>query len=76
MAPVVACYEQLSPGDRRRVVIQFTIGPTGTVLGSTLSGPQGAFENCIASAFAGTTFEPPANGGTVTVTYPLQFRPG
>lgn len=76
MAPVATCYEQLSPADRRRVVIQFTIGPTGTVLRSTASGPQGALENCIASAFAGTTFDPPANGGTVTVTYPLQFRPG
>lgn len=74
--PVVACYERLSPGDRRRVVIRFTIGPTGSVLRSTASGPQGAFENCMAAAFAGTTFDPPMSGGTVTVTYPMQHRPG
>ncbi len=76
MAPVAACYEQLSPAARKRVAIRFTIGPTGAVLRSTASGPQGELENCIASAFAGTRFEPPANGGTITVTYPLQFRPG
>ena len=76
MAPIVACYEQLSPAARKRVVIRFTIGPTGAVLRSTVSGAQGELENCIASAFAGTTFEPPAKGGTLTVTYPLQFRPG
>ena len=63
MAPVVACYEQLSRVERRRVIIRFTIGPTGVVLHSSASGPQGALENCIASAFAGMTFEPPANGG-------------
>lgn len=76
MQPIAACYEKLSPADRRRVVIKFTIGPTGTVLSSKASGPQGALENCIAQAFANTTFERPAHGGTLTVTYPLNFRPG
>jgi len=76
MKPIAACYERLSPADRRRVVIKFTIGPTGTVLASKASGAQGALENCIADAFANTTFEKPVDGGTLTVTYPLNFRPG
>lgn len=76
MAPLVACYERLSPADRRRVVIRFTVGPAGAVLSSKASGPQGELENCIAAAFEGVTFDPPANGGTMTITYPLNFRPG
>jgi hypothetical protein len=76
MAPIFGCYERLSPADRRRVVVRFTIGPTGTVLSSSAGGPQGELENCIAAAFAGITFEKPENGGTLTVTYPLHFRPG
>jgi hypothetical protein len=75
MKPIAACYEKLSPPDRRRVVIKFTIGPTGTVLSSKASGVQGSLENCIADAFANTAFEKPADGGTLTVTYPVNFRP-
>jgi len=76
MKPIVACYERLSPANRKRVVIKFTIGPDGTVLSSRASGAQGELENCIARAFADTTFEKPVDGGTLTVTYPLNFRPG
>jgi outer membrane biosynthesis protein TonB len=76
MKPIVGCYERLSPANRRRVVIKFTIGPDGTVQSSKASGPQGELENCIAEAFANTKFEKPVDGGTLTITYPLNFRPG
>jgi hypothetical protein len=76
MAPIVECYQRLSPADRRRLIVRFTIGPTGEVLSSKASGAQAKLENCIAAAFDGITFEKPADGGTLTVTYPLHFRPG
>ena len=68
---IVACYEKWSPGAVPKVVVRFTIGPDGRVVSSQASGAQAELENCIAKLYQGFVFDPPAGGGSVTVTYPL-----
>jgi hypothetical protein len=73
IAAIAACYEKWSPDALPRVVVKFTIGADGRVLSSQASGAQAGLENCIAALYKGFVFDPPAGGGTLTVTYPLNF---
>lgn len=60
--------------------LRFVIGPDGSVIGVTIANntttprsPQ--FEQCVMAAVRRWRFDPPANGGPITVTYPFAFRP-
>ena len=77
-----ACYERVlqsgRPGVSGRVVVTFTIAPNGkvptaTLRDSELADPQA--EACILSAFQAMRFPPFAGRGSITITYPLIFRP-
>ena len=75
------CYEQALPRHPSlagRMVVQFTIAPTGQVLASyrqssTLSSL--AVESCVISAVKRWEFPKPDGGGLVIVSYPFQFSP-
>ena len=75
------CYKrelQRSPNLRGRVVVQFTIDPTGVVASaviqsSNLSNP--AAESCIVSAVRRARFPKPRGGGIVIVSYPFVLAP-
>lgn len=78
------CYNQglvRDPNLAGRVVIQFTIGPTGTVSlavvqNSTLSGDKST-GRCIAKAVKRWRFPKPSHGGgTAVVSYPFVLNPG
>lgn len=69
---ISACYMKWSPDALPRVVIRITIGPDGRVLSSQASGAQAGLENCIVELYRGDVLDPPP-GGTITVTYPLNF---
>ncbi len=73
LSAIVVCYETWSPNALPKVVVRFTIGPDGRVQSSQASGAQAGLENCIAKIYGSFVFPPPAGGGTVTVTYPLNF---
>jgi TonB family protein len=75
------CYENAlaaHPALSGRVVVQFTIGPTGRVLvgllqSSTLGAPS--VEACVVGAVRRWEFPQPAGGGLVAVTYPFALSP-
>jgi TonB family protein len=75
------CYEEAllrQPSLAGRVVVQFTIAPTGRVLvsalqSSTLASP--AVEQCVVAATRRWTYPRPDGGGLVDVTYPFQLVP-
>jgi len=59
-----------------RLVVRFTIGRSGRVLGtevqeSDLGSP--AVEGCVRGVFARMAF--PASAGVARISYPLVFRP-
>jgi hypothetical protein len=62
-----------------RVNVIFTIGRNGAVVFAADAGSSDLADtdaiNCIVGAFRTIVFPPP-EGGTVTVTYPLVFKPG
>jgi len=78
---VRTCYEQQlarEPRLRGRVVVQFTIAATGTVLASvmqssTLASPS--VETCVVNAVKRWEFPYPLGGGLVIVTYPFSLTP-
>jgi hypothetical protein len=78
---VRACYEQSlvrRPTLAGRVVVQFTIAPTGQVLASALQAStlgDARAELCIVAAPRRWPFPQPAGGGLVTVSYPFQLAP-
>jgi hypothetical protein len=80
------CYESLlatQPTARGKAVFSFTIvgdEDVGGIVeaaelieGTTLTDPE--FATCIRESLLSVTFAPPARGGWVTVTYPLDFSP-
>ena len=78
-----ACYEEGlggHPGLQGRVVVRFLIGHDGAVskvnpdLGSTPMADAGV-DRCVVREFFKLRFPEPV-GGTITVTYPIQFAPG
>jgi hypothetical protein len=76
------CYEQalvVHPSLSGRLVVQFTIAPTGRVLvsmlqSSTLSLPS--VEACVVQAVKRWEFPQPERGGLARVSYPFQLTPG
>lgn len=72
------CYErQLTkePALEGRVIVKFAIGPSGDVMTAVASGIHPDIERCIGNAFRAMKFPAPKSAGTVTVSYPLVFRP-
>jgi TonB family protein len=74
------CYERelvRTPGLMGRVMIQFTISPTGQVIASLVqSSTIGSMpvEQCIATAVRRWEFPKPQGGGIVVVTYPFVLK--
>jgi hypothetical protein len=74
------CYEQglgRSSTLAGRVAVRFVIGRDGRVSNVSNAGsdlPDAAAAGCVISAFYGLSFPVP-EGGIVTVSYPLMFRP-
>ncbi|MFH1130438.1 MAG: AgmX/PglI C-terminal domain-containing protein, partial [Pseudomonadota bacterium] len=74
------CYSkelQGSPNLEGRVVIQFTISPTGQVVVSQVQNStmqNQAVESCIAQAVRRWLFPKPRGGGIVIVSYPFVLR--
>ena len=77
---IIACYKkevQKTPNLEGKVVVAFTISPTGKVMApgiktSTLG--NSAVESCIVSRLGLFRFPAPENAGAVKVTYPFLFR--
>jgi TonB family protein len=75
------CYTQAlaaHPALEGRLVVQFTIAPTGQVLASalgssTLGAP--AVESCVVQAVKRWDFPEPEGGGLAIVSYPFQLSP-
>jgi TonB family protein len=76
------CYEQAlaaHPSLTGRLVVQFTIAPTGLVLASVLqSSSLGvvSVDICVVQAVKRWEFPQPKGGGLVMVSYPFQLTPG
>jgi TonB family protein len=77
---IIHCYKkevQKSPGLEGKVVVSFTISPTGSVMrpsikSSTLGSSRA--EGCITKRLARWRFPAPLNAGAVRVSYPFLFR--
>lgn len=75
------CYERglhSNPDLQGRVSARFTIGAEGNVSNVVNGGsnlPDPGVVACVVSSFNNLTF-PPALGGNVLVTYPINFSPG
>jgi hypothetical protein len=63
-----------------RIMIDFTIGPTGAVVNANASDVSGladpAVPTCIVDAILTWTFPKPHGGGSVNVSYPFNLVPG
>lgn len=75
------CYQSAlksKPNLKGRVNVRFTIGATGTVSNVEGSGniPDQGVIACVTRAFYALSFPQPEGGGTVTVSYPIDFAPG
>jgi len=77
---IVYCYKkevQKQPGLEGKVVVSFTISPSGSVMrpsikSSTLGNSK--VESCITSRLGRWRFPAPKNAGAVRVSYPFLFR--
>ncbi len=75
------CYEKAlaaHPSIAGRVVVQFTIAPTGRVLVALLQRTTlgvASVESCMVEAVGRWEFPQPAGGGLVSVSYPFQLAP-
>ena len=75
------CYDQAlaaHPSLAGRVVVQFTIAPTGRVLASLLQSTSlgsPAVEACVVVAVRRWEFPQPEGGGLVSVSYPFLLSP-
>jgi TonB family protein len=75
------CYEQSllrRPSLSGRVVVQFTIAPTGRVLVSALQSStiaEPALSSCVVEATRRWEYPRPDRGGLVSVSYPFQLTP-
>jgi TonB family protein len=76
------CYEEAlasNPALAGRIVVQFTIGPTGQVESSVLDSSavnNPTVESCVVTAVRRWQFPKPIGGGTVLVQYPFVLTPG
>jgi TonB family protein len=76
------CYNQglvRDPNLSGRVAVQFTIGPTGSVLASVVAESSlgdANVDRCVAKAVKRWAFPKPSAGGHVIVTYPFALEPG
>ena len=76
------CYEQAlvtHPSLGGRLIVQFTIAPTGRVLASlpqSSSVGSPAVDGCVVQAVKRWEFPQPEGGGLVMVSYPFQLTPG
>ncbi len=67
------------PNLKGRVVVQFTIGPTGKVPSAVVQSStlkDASVGNCIAKAVRRWKFPKPRGGGNVIVGYPFVLQPG
>ncbi len=77
---IVSCYKreiQKNPNLEGKVVVAFTISPTGKVMSPSIrSSTLGSspVEQCIVSKLGLFKFPAPDNAGAVKVTYPFLFR--
>ena len=75
------CYDNAlaaHPALSGRLVVQFTIAPTGRVLAALLSSStlgNAAVESCVVAAVRRWEFPEPQGGGLASVTYPFQLSP-
>jgi TonB family protein len=75
------CYEQSlvrQPSLAGRVVVQFTIAPTGKVLASVLQSstiPDRRLTSCVVEATKRWQYPRPERGGLAIVSYPFQLAP-
>jgi TonB family protein len=75
------CYEQSlvrRPSLSGRVVVQFSIAPTGRVLASALQSSSiadPALNSCIVDATRRWSYPAPEGGGLAIVSYPFQLSP-
>ena len=81
LSKVRACYElglKKNPALEGKVVVEFVIGKTGAVTSATAKESTVAdakVGQCVAQMFRAMAFPKPEDG-TVSVTYPLEFKPG
>jgi len=74
------CYQQevqKNPDLAGQIVLQWTIAPTGKVVGVSVSSStmnNQSVEQCIVSRVGTWVFPSPKGGGAVKVTYPFIFR--
>jgi TonB family protein len=78
---IQACYERSlrqNPNAAGRVVVRFTIQPSGTVSGASAvensTGDPGV-ASCVVGTVSRFRFSPGPTGGSVTVSYPFVFAP-
>ncbi|MCB9592645.1 MAG: TonB family protein [Sandaracinaceae bacterium] len=77
-----ACYERelrQNPTLAGRVLVRFTIQPSGVVTGATATQNgtgSPAVAACVVSMVSAFRFNPGPEGGSVTFTYPFVFGPG
>ncbi|MCA9604618.1 MAG: TonB family protein [Myxococcales bacterium] len=78
---IQTCYERElrnNPTLAGRVLVRFTIQPTGTVSGATAtenSTGSPAVASCVVSTISRFRFNPGPEGGSVTFAYPFVFAP-
>ena len=74
------CYEMkltAQPKLSGRLMVEFTIGPSGQVLAAVLvysSMANTQVENCVLQAVRRWDFPKPKDGGLVVIVYPFQFN--
>ena len=72
-----ACYAKglrIDPNLVGKVIVKFTIAPTGTVTGATATGLHAEkVEDCIAGVIAAVVFPKPTTGGSLPVAFPFIF---
>jgi len=76
------CYEnglRTAPNLEGKIAIKFVIDGTGAVTSAVDGGsdlPDAAVIACVKRGFGNLSFPQPEGNGTVTVVYPIIFRPG
>jgi hypothetical protein len=78
IAKVRYCYEKelvSNPTLGGKLVADFVIGPDGIVSSSTATGLHANVDACVASVFKSIEFPKPRSSKSVSVKYPLTFRP-
>jgi TonB family protein len=82
LGQVTRCHEQAlrtNPNAAGRVVLGFTIGPSGAVVAAEVSSssyPVASAAQCAANAVRRWQFPAPQGGGVVQVNYPFVFSGG